>query len=87
MGADPAKRRGRLTLSGPEPEPGHTGGVATDGPPDPTGVVTTACMKEETRCNTGSPTGRDDLSQTGSPRGSGRAFWGGGEARSTVEAG
>ena len=49
------------------------------------GVVATACRKEEIERNTGSPAGERD--STGNPRGTGRAGWGGGQARSTDEAG
>jgi hypothetical protein len=47
------------------------------------GVLVTACWREESWRNTGSPT----LQLTGGPRGQGRVAWDGGEARSTEEAG
>ena len=43
------------------------------------------CVKE-TRRNTGNPSPQDDQSQTGTPRGTGRAKMGGGQARSSAEA-
>jgi hypothetical protein len=52
----------------------------------PTGVVATACLYMEIERNTGSPSGGRRL-PTENPRGTGRAVWGGGQARSTVEAG
>jgi hypothetical protein len=53
-----------------------------------TGVMTTACLHMEIQRNTGKPqvVGACDP-PTGRPRGTGRAAWGGGEARSNVEAG
>jgi hypothetical protein len=51
----------------------------------PAGVVATACMKEGTRRNTGSPSGDSQSESTGNSREPGRAVWGGGEARSTAE--
>jgi hypothetical protein len=39
------------------------------------------------RRNTGSPSGDPQLGSTGNSRELGRAVWGGGEARTTVEAG
>jgi hypothetical protein len=52
-----------------------------------TGVLATACMKEEGRRNTGSPLLWSSVRPTGSPRGSVWAVWGGGEVRSTDEVG
>ena len=51
------------------------------------GVLVTACVEEEDRGNTGSPITWSSARPTGRPRGTGRARWGGGEARSTVEVG
>jgi len=45
-----------------------------------------AAMYEETRCNTGSPSGDGVCPATGSPRGTGRAVRGGGEAHMTDQA-
>ena len=42
---------------------------------------------EEIRRNTGSPRRSGRVTPTGRPRGTGRAAWGGGQARSTEEAG
>lgn len=53
----------------------------------PTGVLASACMKEGSVRNTGSPSGAGACPATDSPRGSGRAVWGGGEVRSSEEAG
>jgi len=53
----------------------------------PTGVMASACMKGEIGRNTGSLSGFRSVRETGTPRGSGRAVWGGGEARSSEEAG
>ena len=53
----------------------------------PAGVVATACMKEGIRRNTGSPSGDSQSESTGNSREPGRAVWGGGEVRSTNEAG
>ena len=77
-GADPADIWGRppSSLSGEQPEPND----------DPAGVVATACLHRENGRNTGNPSGGTPV-PTGHPRGIGRAVWGGGQARSTVEAG
>jgi len=53
----------------------------------PAGVVAMACVKEESTGNTGSPNGERSWLSTGTPWGAGRAVWGGGQARSTDEAG
>ena len=52
----------------------------------PTGVMATACLHREIERNTGNPSGGRRL-PTENPRGTGRAVWGGGQARNTVETG
>ena len=52
----------------------------------PTGVMATACLHREIDATREAP-GGGGVTPTGRPRGTGRAAWGGGEARSTVEAG
>jgi len=54
VGADPPEIRGRLALSGAFLPYGRIERQESDGP---TGVMTTACLKEETMGNTGSPDG------------------------------
>jgi len=51
-----------------------------------TGVVAAACTQGK-RTKHGKPRGVAGDGQTGRPRGTGRAPWGGGEARNTDEAG
>ena len=50
------------------------------------GVVATACAQGK-RTQHGKPHGVVRAMTTGSPRGTGRALWGGGEVRSTAESG
>ena len=52
-----------------------------------TGIVAMACMEEEDRRNTGNPVTWSQERPTGHPRGTGRARQGGGEVRSSDEAG
>jgi len=54
VGADPPEIRGRPELSEIFLPRGRIERQESDGP---TGVVTTACLKEETMGNTGSPDG------------------------------
>ena len=62
-------------------------------PLGPAGVTTlravpaSACLREEIDRNTGNPDGEGAWPSTGPPRGTGRAGRGGGEARSSDEAG
>jgi len=76
--ADLAQTQGRLTLQGKR---------AKRAPCDSAGVVAMACMKEGDRRNTGNPIAWSSVRPTGSPRGTGRARWGGGEARRTDDVG
>ena len=71
--ADPPGTRGRLPAVGKR---------ATRAPTGSAGVMAAARVDEGDGRNTGSPAGGVD-----SPRGSGRAEQGGGEARTTEEAG
>ena len=66
--------------------PPSVGGYERTAPIGPAGVVVTACLHRGQR-NTGSPSGGGVGPPTGCPRGTGRAVWGDGEARSTDEAG
>ncbi len=75
--ADPPLFRGRQPASGKR---------ATRAPGVSAGVLATACVQEGDRGNTGSPVGGVHA-PTGLPRGTGRAGQGGGEVRSTDEAG
>ena len=75
--ADPPLFRGRQPASGKR---------ATRAPGASAGVLAAACVQEGDRGNTGSPVGGVHA-PTGLPRGTGRAGQGGGEARSTGEAG
>ena len=75
--ADPPSFRGRQPASGKR---------ATRAPGVSAGVLAAACVQEGDRGNTGSP-GGGAHAPTGSPRGTGRAGQGGGEVRSTGEAG
>ena len=59
---------------------------ATQAVRGPTGVMATACLHRENDATREAP-GGGRVSPTGRPRGTGRAAWGGGEVRSTVEAG
>ena len=75
--ADPPLYRGRQPASGKR---------ATRAPGVSAGVWAAACVQEGDGGNTGSPVGGVHA-PTGLPRGTGRAGQGGGEARSTGEAG
>ncbi len=75
--ADPPLFRGRQPASGKR---------ATRAPGVSAGVLAAACVPEGDGGNTGSPVGGVHA-PTGLPRGTGRAGQGGGEARSTGEAG
>ena len=85
VGADPAALRGRPTSLG------NGGGERSASraikPSGPTGVVTMACPYTEILRNTGNPRPPGRVTPTGNPRGPGRAAWGGGQARSTDDAG
>ena len=71
-----------------------SGKAAVDGestseqaPSDPAGVMATACRHRRSDATREAPAVSAVTRSTGSSRETGRAVWGGGEARSTDEAG
>ncbi|HEV3437484.1 MAG TPA: hypothetical protein VG122_08995 [Gemmata sp.] len=82
VGADPLRQWGRPpTLARRSPGPRATR------PSIPTGVYGDDTQTNGDCRNTGSPKWWEDTLPTGRPRGTGRAIWGGGQVRSTEEAG